>query len=92
MNENLHNFMMKSCSDVQTFLMDYQDKQLPLRDMVRFRLHLAVCRGCKKYLLKYNSGVKLAQHYLQDPPPQDLVDMTLKFLDGEASKMPTDKG
>jgi hypothetical protein len=68
-------------AEVREFLIDYLEHALPLLKRWQFRLHLLLCKDCADYLRRYDTSVKLAQSYLSDPPPPELVELTLKFLE-----------
>ena len=68
-------------TEVREFLLEYQERRLPWLKRLRFWLHLWVCPPCGDYLDRYNTGVSLAKNFLQDPPPEELVHITLKFLE-----------
>ena len=68
-------------AEVREFLLHYLEGELPALKRMQFRLHLLLCPACTDYLRTYDSSVKLARSYLSDPPPQELVELTLKFLD-----------
>lgn len=67
-------------AEVREFLIDYLEGTLPLLKRWQFYGHLLLCARCAAYLRKYDSSVKLARNYLDDPPPEELVDLTLTFL------------
>ena len=71
--------LMGTHAEVREFLIDYLEDQISMLKQVQFRLHLLMCKECTNYLRKYADSVSLAQHYLDDPPPQELVDLTLRF-------------
>lgn len=71
--------------EVREFLLHYLERDLPLLKRLQFRLHLLMCPNCSAYLRQYRSSVELAQAYLDDPPPPELVDLTLKFLEDHRS-------
>lgn len=73
--------MMGTHAEVREFLIDYLEGQLPWHRRMQFALHLFLCTACADWLAKYNTGVSLARHYLHDPPPPELVELTLQFLD-----------
>ena len=49
---------MLTCRDVAAFLGDYLDRALPWRQRLRFRLHLLLCRDCRRYLDSYRKTVE----------------------------------
>ena len=71
---------MKSCVEIQTFLMDYLDNELPAIESLLFRLHILLCLTCKRYLGRYKDSTALAKHILDDPPPPELVNLSMEFL------------
>lgn len=77
--------LMGTHAEVREFLLHYLEHDLPLRKRLQFRLHLLMCRPCAAYLRQYRASVELAQAYLDDPPPPELVDLTLKFLEDHQS-------
>lgn len=80
--------LMGTHAEVREFLIDYLEDQLSALKKVQFRLHLLMCRECGEYLRKYDSSVSLAQHYLEDPPPPELVELTLRFLEDRIPQHP----
>lgn len=75
-------------AEVRAFLIDYQERQLPWHKMAQFALHLLMCGPCRAWMRKYNDSVELARHYLDDPPPDALVELTLSFLDEHIPERP----
>ena len=78
--ENLHDTLIRSCPEVMEFLIDYLERKLPPLRMLQFRVHLRLCKDCHSYLIKYETGRELARQHLNDPPPEDLVNLTLDFI------------
>lgn len=72
--------VLKDCEEIKDFLMDYLDDKLPKTDSFVFRLHLLLCSRCRLYMSRYNTSVKIAQNILDDPPPDELVNLTNEFL------------
>ncbi len=73
--------LMGTHTEIREFLIDYVENELPALRKYQFRIHLLLCTDCSAYLRKYNTSVKLSQNYLQNPPPEELVNLTLKFLE-----------
>jgi hypothetical protein len=67
-------------AEIREFLINYLEGQLPLLKRLQFRVHLLFCGKCNDYLRKYDTSVKLSRHYLQDPPPAELIELTIGFL------------
>jgi len=70
------------CAEVRTFLLDHLEGRIPLRQRLLFRLHLLLCPPCRRYLARYRAE---AAHWqalgrAAEPPPPELVELTLKYL------------
>jgi predicted anti-sigma-YlaC factor YlaD len=81
-----------NCRDVTEFLSDYLDGELPLRQRVSFKLHLLLCRDCRRYLRSFATTIKLTQSLRvqsaadDDPPiPGALVQAILAARGKDAS-------
>lgn len=73
---------MLTCQEVIEFLADYLDDALPWRQQLAFRLHLALCRPCRRYLASYRATLGAARalgHEIEptQPPPDELVQAIL---------------
>lgn len=42
--------LLPNCREVTQLVLLSQDRQLPLADRLRVRLHLAVCRACPRFV------------------------------------------
>ena len=62
-----------SCKDVTEFLSDYLDGALPMRQRLAFKLHLLMCRDCRKYLDSYVTTVKLANTLRKPTEPEEVL-------------------
>ena len=82
------NLLIGTHAEVREFLLHYLEHDLPLLKRLQFRMHLLMCPGCSTYLRKYRASVELSQAYLNDPPPPELVELTLKFLDERRTQSP----
>lgn len=72
--------LMGPHGEIREFLIDYVENQLPVAKKFQFWIHLVLCKDCNSYLRRYNSSVKLSKNFLDDPPPEELVNLTMKFL------------
>ena len=72
--------ILRDCEEIKEFLMDYLDDKIPKTDSFIFRLHMLLCSRCRLYMSRYNTSVKIAQNILDDPPPDELVNLTNEFL------------
>ena len=82
--------LMGTHVEIREFLMDYLDGRLPWLKSIQFRLHLLLCPSCGDYLRTYNSSLVLARNYLGDPPPDELVELTLKFVEERTARAKQD--
>lgn len=85
--------LMGTHAEIREFLIDYVENKLPSLKKYQFWMHLLLCKDCGEYLRRYNTSVKLSKNFLEDPPPEELINLTMKFLDdkmAEAGKTKTD--
>ena len=52
---------MMTCQEIAEFLADYLEHSLPFRQRMAFKLHLALCRDCRRYLATYKKTQQLVQ-------------------------------
>ena len=71
---------------INQFLDAYLAGELSAARRADFRLHLALCRPCRKYLASYRRTVQLARAAGQSDspaapaePPPELIDLILKM-------------
>ncbi len=58
------------CRDVTDLVTEYLEGRMSLADRVRFRLHIAVCPACKRYMRQMEMTVET----LGELPPLDIPD------------------
>lgn len=75
--------MMLTCEDVNDFLAAYVDDDIPAQLRRRYEAHVARCDVCSAYLSQYRTTMHLAHEAGSNGAavPEELVDMTLAFLD-----------
>ncbi len=68
--------LMLTCEELDSFVVDYLDGTLARRQRRKFRLHLRLCRDCRRYLEGYERSIALSQTAFNDPNglPEDLPD------------------
>ena len=71
---------MLSCEEVNQFIMDYMDDNLPQSTKKKFEKHLENCNCCKGFFDQYNSTISLVNQQSQIEIPEDLSKLTLEFL------------
>ena len=72
-----------SCQDVNRFLADFLDGELPLETRTRFEQHLDACPACKTYFDQYAETIRLVREDTVEIPA-DLAEHTLQFLRSKA--------
>jgi hypothetical protein len=82
--------LMGTHAEVREFLLHYLEGDLPVLKRLQFAMHLIMCRGCLEYLRRYRDSMALAQAYLDDPPPEELVEITLRYMEDRRSTLPGD--
>lgn len=73
--------LMGTHTEIREFLVNYLEDKLPALKKYQFQMHLLLCKDCGNYLGKYRSSIDLSKNYLDDPPPRELVNLTLKFIE-----------
>jgi anti-sigma factor RsiW len=59
-----------TCQQVAEFLADYLDRSLPWQQRAAFRLHLLLCRDCRRYLDSYQKTRGLIGSLRESTSPQ----------------------
>ena len=73
---------MLSCKEITELVTAYAEGALPFADRVRFRLHIAMCRGCRAYVRQLRAT---AQALGKLPPaelPKELEAELLRRFEG----------
>ncbi len=52
---------MMTCQQIAEFLGDYFENALPFRQRAAFRVHLLLCRDCRRYLASYKKTYQLTR-------------------------------
>ena len=79
-----------SCEDVNQFIIDYLEDNLPAKVRTRFEEHLAMCPNCSPYFDQYTQTIELVREQGTNgyEVPEEIIESTLAFLhkhmDGEA--------
>ncbi len=79
---------MLTCKEFDQFIVDFLDKNLPLRKRLSMHLHLMMCKGCPQYLADYRRAIELGQtvcgqddEEVADDVPEELIKAVLANLD-----------
>ena len=79
-----------TCRHLIDFIAAYLDDELPARQAMAFRMHLAMCSQCRSYLDSYKKTValgKAALHPSNDPVPKQVpADLVKAILAARRAK------
>lgn len=71
---------MLSCKEVTELATDYLEGDLAWRERVRVRLHLWMCRHCRRYLDQMRKVIELLERLPTEPIQSELLDKLLPQL------------
>jgi anti-sigma factor RsiW len=60
---------MLSCRDLTELVTEYLEGALPLRDRLRFQLHLGMCTHCRAYLRQMRQTISVLGRLPDEPIP-----------------------
>lgn len=74
---------MLTCKEVDNFLYDFHEGQLPYAEKIKFKLHLSMCTECKAYVQGYKNAIRVSQDgFIKANPienvPEELIEVILK--------------
>ena len=61
--------LMRTCKEASILLIAREDQNLPMRERLALRLHLALCKACPRFerqLLTLRSAMKQWRNYADD--------------------------
>ncbi|MBI3049974.1 MAG: zf-HC2 domain-containing protein [Acidobacteria bacterium] len=71
---------MLTCRELTELTTDYLERRMPLRDWLRVRVHIAICRGCRTYLAQMKQTIRLLGLLPPEaPPPHARVELLASF-------------
>lgn len=76
------------CEAIREMLYDALEKSLAPLVETRFRLHLRFCPACREYLKLYRQAADMGAYRKDHPPPTELMDRTLAFLESRGITAP----
>jgi predicted anti-sigma-YlaC factor YlaD len=80
------------CDRIRDFAYDYLEGKLPLVVSARFHMHLRGCPQCQEYLVLYRQAADGGEFRKENPPPKELLDETLSFLEKHGIVPPAEEG
>ena len=76
-----------TCRELSEIVTDYLEGAMPLRDRIRFDLHLAVCPECRRYVEQMKQTVATLGHLPAEPlAPQVEAKLLEKFRDWKRAR------
>ena len=73
---------MLTCKEITALVTDYAEGNLSLLDRLRFRMHLGMCRNCRRYVRQMKATAAALGRL---PPPElspELEEELLRRFDG----------
>ena len=67
-----------TCKEVTEAVTDYLEGMMGLDQWVRFQMHLGFCLGCRIYLQKMKSTMRVMKCLPATPPPPEVRDELLQ--------------
>ena len=80
--------LMMTCRELEEFIVDYIDGNLPYSKKIMFVFHLIMCDECNSYINAYKKSIELGKKHfeeidkdLQVDPPDKLIEIISKLKD-----------
>jgi hypothetical protein len=58
-----------TCQEITELVTDYLERRLSLRDRLRFRWHLGLCRFCRAFLRQMRTTIRIVGRLPDEPLP-----------------------
>lgn len=71
---------MMSCSEITEQVTAYLDRRMPLSQRMAFRMHIMMCRHCRRYLRQMRATVALTGKMPVEPVPDEVRDDLVRAL------------
>lgn len=68
---------MLTCKELTEWATDYLEEDLPWSQRLRVRMHLWMCRNCRRYLDQMRTVISLLGRLPTEPAPPKLVEELL---------------
>jgi len=65
---------MMTCQQVTELVTSYLERRLPLRDRLRFQMHVGMCRHCRRYLRQMRLTIRTLGRLPPEPIPIEVRD------------------
>jgi len=77
---------MLSCKELTDRATEYLEQDLPWAQRLRVRVHLSMCRYCRRYLNQMRKVIKLLKQLPTEAVPPNLVEQLLPEFRQERDK------
>jgi NMD protein affecting ribosome stability and mRNA decay len=71
---------MLSCAEVTGLVTSFLDKRMPIRQRMSFRMHIAMCPHCRRYLRQMKATVKVSGRLPVETIPPEVRDALAEAL------------
>ena len=74
---------MLTCRELEEFISDYVDGNLPTITKAKFTVHLLICRDCKSYISAYMRSIEMGKKMcekLDSEAPEDVPEELIAFV------------
>ncbi|MGH7291048.1 MAG: anti-sigma factor family protein [Myxococcota bacterium] len=71
-----------TCAELVEIVTDYLEGAMPLRERMRFELHLAICPACRRYILQMKQTIETLGELPSEPIPADVEKALLERFRG----------
>ncbi|MEO0420808.1 MAG: zf-HC2 domain-containing protein [Pseudomonadota bacterium] len=66
---------MLTCKELDEFLVDFLDGNLPLRTKLAMHLHLGLCKDCREYVRDYERAITLGRKACSTAEDEEVADV-----------------
>lgn len=71
---------MMSCAEITELVTTFLDKRMPLRQRLAFRMDIAMCTHCRRYLRQVTTTVRMTGRLPVEPMPSEVRDELVRAL------------
>jgi anti-sigma factor RsiW len=74
--------VIPTCQEITELVTEYLLDELPVGERMRFSLHIALCRHCRRYLRQMRATIKVTGKLPQEPIPEAVMSELMKRFEG----------
>ncbi len=79
---------MLSCKQITELVTEYVEGKLSLVDLVRFQMHVGICRNCRRYVRQVKATIGALGRLPPPEVPAELEDELLRRFEGWKKSRP----